>query len=297
MATFLTSQHPPLAQRRSTPHARLALVAIVLACAASPTAVHAQTARGNVVTVTARDFAFDMPAILPAGLTTFRLRDHGKEQHQLSIVRLDSGRTAKEGLQALLAVGHGVRPAWLHPVGGPNAIGPGGAAEATLVLQPGSYLAFCEVPGPDTLPHFAKGMVKGFTVTASPRAAARPVVLPTPDLTLTLSDFAFTFSRPLTRGRHTVAVTNSSPQPHMVVFHRFPPGQGLKDLLEWAEDPRGRVGPGEAVGGVTEIAPGQTVIMTGDFKPGHYGLICFTADRKDGRPHFAHGMQRELDVR
>jgi hypothetical protein len=135
-------------------------------------------------------------------------------------------------------------------------------------------------------------MAKAFTVTAPARQGA----LPPADVTLSLTDYDFTFAKPLTRGRHTVAVTNNGAQGHMVVLNRFPKGEGIKEFLDWAMDPKGKLGPGHAMGGVAEIAPGQTVNFSENFTPGHYGMICFTADAKDGKPHFLHGMQKEFDV-
>jgi hypothetical protein len=247
----------------------------------------------NIVTVVANDFAFDVPTSIPAGLTTFRLLNKGKQEHHFSVMRLDRGKTAADGLAALIKAGQGVRPAWLHPVGGPNAISPGGEALATFVLQPGNYIAFCEVPGPDPAPHFMKGMVKGFTVTPP----ARPASLPQADLSIKLTDFDFVFSKLLTRGHHVIAVTNTGTQPHMLVINRNPPGKGNKEFLDWAYDPKGKLAPGEGAGGVTEIAPGATVVMERNFKPGRYGLFCFTADAKTGKPHFMLGMQKEIVVK
>jgi hypothetical protein len=250
-------------------------------------------AKPRVVTVTAHDFTFDVPTSIPAGLTTFRLLNKGKQEHHFTIMRLDQGKTAADGLAALIKAGQGVRPAWLHPIGGPNAINPGGEAKATLVLEPGNYLAFCEVPGPDPAPHFAKGMVKGFTVTGP----SRPGTLPQADLAIKLTDFDFVFSKPLTKGHHVIAVTNTGKQSHMLVINRNPPGKGNKEFLDWAYDPKGKLAPGEAAGGVTEIAPGATVTMERNFPPGRYGLFCFTADAKTGKPHFMLGMQKEIEVK
>jgi len=247
----------------------------------------------NVVTVTSYDFAFEVPPSIPAGLTTFRLLNKGKQLHHFSLVRLDKGKTAADALAALIKAGQGVRPRWMHPVGGPNAISPGGEARATLVLPPGNYLAFCEVPGPDPAPHFMKGMVKAFTVTPSPRSEP----LPKADLAIKLTDFDFVFSRPLTKGRHVIAVTNTGAQPHMLVINRHPPGKGNKAFLDWAFDPKGKPAPGEGAGGVTEIAPGATVVMERNFQPGRYGLFCFTPDVKTGKPHFMLGMQKEITVK
>ena len=181
----------------------------------------------------------------------------------------------------------------MHAVGGPQAITPGVGGNATVMLVPGNYFAFCEIPGPDTIPHFMKGMAKAFTVTGPSRAGP----LPTADLTLSLTDFDFIFSRPLTRGHHVIAVTNNGAQNHMLVMSRFPKGQGLKEFLDWANNPNGKPAPGHTAGGVTEIPPGTTVTFSDDFPPGHYGMICFIPDSKDEQPHFVHGMQKEFEVR
>ena len=249
----------------------------------------------NVVVV-ARDFAFDLPARIPAGLTTFELRNRGSQGHHLEIVRLDSGKTASEAVATLVTVKQGVRPAWMYSIGGPNATAPGGNSNATLVLGPGNYLAFCEIPGPTATRHYMKGMVKPFTVTMPARAGK----LPAADVAMNLVDYDFVLSHPLTRGHHVLAVTNSGAQRHMVVIRRYPAdyaaGTTAKELLVWAQDPQGKPAPGALEGGITELSPGETVVMSRDFLPGRYLLICFSTDEKDGKPHFAHGMQKEIMI-
>jgi hypothetical protein len=32
------------------------------------------------------------------------------------------------------------------------------------------------------------------------------------------------------------------------------------------------------------------------FIPGQYALLCFVPDMKDGKPHFAHGMAKLIEV-
>jgi uncharacterized cupredoxin-like copper-binding protein len=250
----------------------------------------------NVVIVVAHDFAFDLPQSIPAGPTTFELRNRGTQGHHLDIVRLDSGKTASDALAALIKAGRGPRPAWLHAVGGPNAAMPGENSNASLVLGPGSYLAFCEIPGPTAMRHFMKGMVKPFTVTSSGRAGP----LPAADIAMNLVDFDFVLSQPLTRGHHVLAISNAGTQRHMVVIKRFPSdypaGTTAKALTEWALDPQGKPSPGVNEGGITEISPGATVAMSRDFRPGRYLLICFSADETDGQPHFKHGMQKEITI-
>src|SRR5688572_33313281 len=62
-------------------------------------------AGSNVVTVTANEYAFDMPTSIPAGLTTFRLVDKGKEPHHLFVMKLEQGKKASDLFAALKAMG------------------------------------------------------------------------------------------------------------------------------------------------------------------------------------------------
>ena len=291
--------HVPSARAISCIVASLAQILIASAGAAQQryaSASPASAPAANVVIVVAHDFAFDMAASIPAGLTTFELRNRGTQGHHLEIMRIDSGKTASDAVAALMKVGQGLRPAWLHAVGGPNAAAPGGNSNATLVLGPGSYLAFCEIPGPTPTRHYKKGMVKPFTATSP----GRPGQLPAADILMNLVDYDFVLSHPLTRGHHVIAVSNAGTQRHMVLFKRFasdyPAGTTAKDLTAWALDPQGRPAPGANEGGVTEISPGGSVVMSRDFPPGRYLLICFSADEKDGKPHFMHGMQKEITI-
>jgi len=196
---------------------------------ASASTAHASAA--NVVIVVAHDFAFDLAPSIPGGLTTFELRNRGAQSHHLEIVRLDSGKTASDALAALLQAARGPRPAWLHSIGGPNAATPGESSNATLVLAPGSYLAFCEIPGPTAARHYMKGMVKPFIVTAS----GRPGALPPADIALNLVDFDFVLSHPLTRGHHVLAVSNAGSQRHMVAIKRFPNDYPAGTTASYAE--------------------------------------------------------------
>ena len=45
----------------------------------------------------------------------------------------------------------------------------GGIANATVMLQPGTYLLGCWIPSDDGVPHLMKGMIRQLTVVARPR--------------------------------------------------------------------------------------------------------------------------------
>lgn len=242
------------------------------------------------VTVIAKDFAFDAPATVPAGVTTFRLDNQGKAIHHVQILKFEQGKTLNDFLAALKK--GGPPPAWAVEVGGPNAPAPGGSSVATVPLEQGSYAFVCFVDVPDHVPHIMKGMSRPFTVTAD---SAAPAAEPASDVTVTLADYGFTFSKPLTAGTHTIKVDNKGAQPHEIEIIQLDSGKTMDDLIKWAANYQGAP-PGRPVGGMTGIAPGRHGYFTVDLPAGNYGVICFYPDMKDGKPHFMHGMKQQITI-
>lgn len=250
---------------------------------------HAGHTMPNVVTVVANDFSFQAPTQIPAGLTKFVLKGQGKEIHHATIAKLEEGKTVADLMAAFKTPGP--TPSWVTFVGGPNVPDPGAEANATVDLTPGNYALICFVDTPDKVPHFAKGMVHGFTVTP----ASTNAMTPTANINLSLVDYAFNFDKPLTAGRHTIKVTNPSAQDHEIQLVRLAPGKTMADLQGWVEKMEGPP-PGSAVGGVASMKPGTTNYFEVDLSPGEYVAICFVPDNKDGKPHHAHGMARQFSV-
>lgn len=265
------------------------LLALLLGGSRSAGAQKAAVA--NVVSVVARDFAFEMPDAIPAGLTTFRLRNTGTQPHHLMFYRIDSGKQLSDVLVALDA--GGAHPRWMHPIGGPNAASPGAETEGTLVLEPGSYVAFCHVMSPDNRLHFSKGMIKSVTVTPAARAARQ---LPASDLSVTLRDYSFTFSSPPTRGWHVIAVTNRGSQAHEFILSKLAVGKTSRDFVHWMDTQEGPP-PVIPAGGTTDLPPGGTMVIRVRLTPGTYSIVCRVRDIKDGQPHDRHGMLSEFVVR
>jgi uncharacterized cupredoxin-like copper-binding protein len=245
----------------------------------------------NVVTITAKDYSFEAPDSVPAGLTTVRLVSDGKEMHHVQFVKLDSGKTVADFEKALK--NPGPPPRWAVDHGGVNPPRPGGGiAEATQQLEPGNYAIVCFVPGPDGVPHVMKGMARALTVTPSTGASAPE---PNADVTVRLADYTFEPSAPLTAGKHTIRVENDGQQSHEIVLVRLAPGKTAKDVATWVEKMQGPP-PGEPVGGVSAIPPHAHQFFTVDLTPGQYGMLCFIPDMKDGKPHVAHGMVKQITV-
>lgn len=275
---------------------RLALASLAMAAACTRPAP--RVTGPNVVTITATDYSFGMPDTLPAGLTTFRLVNRGKELHHASLVRLEDGKSVADFQAGLAAAmkSHAPPPAWIKFVGGPNAVTLGDTASATQLLEPGSYVFVCWIPSLDGVPHVMKGMVHPLAAIAGPAslpAAAEPAA----DVTIKLTDYDFQLSRPLTAGRHVVRVENPGPQAHEIVIAALSPGKTLQDFIAWeAGGEKGPLPTGEWLGGVTTLDVGGHSQFATTFRPGSYLLLCFWPDAKDGRPHILHGMAKEIRI-
>lgn len=269
---------------------RLILPALMLAaCAkteppADQTAAAAAPAAPNMVHVTATDYAFQAPDTLPSGVTTFRLMNAGKEPHHVVLIKKSMADFQKVNPAGPL-------PADLVAVGGPNAAAPGGTAEATLDLTPGSYTMVCFIPAPDGKMHLMKGMARALEVTAGTSTAVMPVA----DITIKLTDYAFDISGPMTAGRHVIRVEDAGPQMHELIFVKLAPGKTVQQMAAWLEKPQGPP-PGALVNGASPMTAGMVNTTTVDLVAGDYGLICFLPDSKDGKPHIAHGMIKQITV-
>jgi len=244
----------------------------------------------RTVVVTTTDYNFAMPDTIAAGQVAFRIENRGHEAHHLTLVRLDQGHSLADLLAAFRA--GGPPPTWAVFVGGPNAVDPGGTSLSTTVnLQSGNYAAICIIPSADGVPHLMKGMSKAVTV----KGTARTPALAAPD-TITLTDYAYTFSRALTPGTHRVVVRNTGTQPHELAIARPAPGKHAADVAQWTEHMQGPP-PGHFLGGVSPLAPGQNNVLTLTLDRGSYAFLCFVPDAKDGKPHVAHGMMKDVTIR
>lgn len=249
----------------------------------------------NVVTVRASDFAYTLPAEIPAGFTTFNLVNDGPNLHHMVVARLDSGKTFEDAKAAFTKPG---MPAWVVPVGGPNAPDPSAQSNATLDLQPGDYVVLCLVDIPGGVPHLAKGMISPLKVVAATGPAAPA---PTADVAITLADYSFTLSKPLTAGKHTISVTAAPGQPHELELIKFAPGKTMADFgkdmeLMMTGKPMPAPLSVSAIGGTGPAGPGITQYFTVDLTPGDYAFLCFVPDAKDGKMHLDHGMVQMFTI-
>lgn len=234
---------------------------------------------GNVVDIAEGDYYITAPDSIPAGLTTLRLRTVS-DGHGAWLVRLPAGKTLADWIAATKE--HDIAT-WAEHLAGPGFPGAGRTANATYLLSPGNYLIVCFVRGSDGVAHTKKGMFHAVLVTPS----SATVSLPAPELTVTLTEYKFAFSNPLTTGPHLVRVVNAGTTWHEFRLSRVLPGHTMEEAIKW--DPSsGKPRLDEDYGGLTTLPAGTSALTTLDLPPGEYVIFCV--------PEFEHGMFLPLTI-
>jgi hypothetical protein len=126
----------------------------------------AVAAPASTATVTMEENKFDLPAVLPAGRITLKIRNIDTDLHLTYLARLGRKVSLAQLTQAL-TLPEAKQPAWLHsaaPTGAAGILSHGQDMWWTLSLTPGHYAVICPLPGPDGKPHFLMGMLKLFDV-------------------------------------------------------------------------------------------------------------------------------------
>ncbi len=269
---------------------------------AAPEAAAEASSEAQVVEVIARDFAFDAPDEIPSGWTTFRMTNAGEQEHFLYIYRLPENKTYQQLLEEAIVpfgrvweqydsgeidraeaeAGLGSEIAgWffteLEPSGGPALTEPGETSQATVRLEPGTYVIECYVKTPEGEWHTELGMQRELTVTADSTGALPPEA----DAELTLSNYQITTSGELTAGTRTVAVhVEENPEGfmlHDVNLFRLEEGTELQEIVAWMDwmDLEGfrAPAPGYSLGGVEHMGAGRTGYMTVELEPGNYAWV------------------------
>ena len=247
---------------------------------------------GNVVDVTAREFWFEAPDTIPAGMTTFRLNQRGlvhrrhlaggaardsgaatpdddtRGFHMLWIVRLDSGKTPADLYDA--ARSREPTP-WADNLGGPGFAPPPGSSNATLDLAPGNYVLTCFVGSAREdrkRYHLLNGMFRPLTVVAGPRRTT----VPEPEVIVTINaDLSIGFSKPISAGVQRLRVDNASARAYEFQIRRITPGKTMAEAMAWRlATSRGTPRPFAPYGGLSDVPAGGSLTTTISFGPGDY---------------------------
>jgi uncharacterized cupredoxin-like copper-binding protein len=122
------------------------------------------------VSVGLADFAFDIPASLPAGTTTFDVVNNGLQPHEMALFQAAEGATYQDVIDIILAEPDPEAPP---PEGPPPfafaglmaVLSDGESGFTTIDLSAGTYALLCFVTDPDSgAPHAALGMAQELTV-------------------------------------------------------------------------------------------------------------------------------------
>lgn len=184
------------------------------------------------VTVTARDYSFEIPPEVEGGVVRVTLQNSGKKKHEAVIVA--AGPTpidrVKQDLTAVVAGDGTPTPDYLRFQGGVSLV-PGGTSEMSfLTLPPGDYVMVCTLTDADSLTdpagpppkeeelrfHYDLGMATQFTVKKTNNAA-----MPSTDATVLARDWAFE-APALTPGFKVLTFRNEGRQDHSLAVAEFP---------------------------------------------------------------------------
>jgi uncharacterized cupredoxin-like copper-binding protein len=255
----------------------------------TPTTGAADDAGGPTkVDVTAKDYAFDLPASIKGGVVQLAFTNAGKEPHFAGFSKIDEGKTFEDAKAALTAP-EGQAPAGPPPfedIGGIATADPGVGTTATFALEAGSYAVYCQIPAPDGVSHAAKGMVSELTVTEGGAAGEVPDAVST----VTAQDFALSAPSGLTAGPNVVAITNQGKQLHEINLVEVADGKTIQDVVAWFGSPAGPP-PMRSLSGVA-VKVGEEGTAKFDLEADKtYALVCAIPDvLGDFAPHMTKGM-------
>jgi len=260
----------------------------------------------GVVDVIARGLTLDAPDEIPSGWTTFRFSNESEMIHFAVVQRLPDGQgiesqqtevapVFQDGMD-LLRAGEtdaalerfGDLPAWVADIvflGGPGLTSPGRTSQATVLLEPGTYLLECYVKSGGVFHSFNPdpsiyGMVHEFRVTEEISEAAEPSATLQIDIS---AEGGIEVEGDLAPGEYTVAVrfvdqtVHENFVGHDVHLVRVADDQDLVELERWMDwsQPMGFQTPAPALflGGSNEMPAGTTGFFTVTLEPGNYAWI------------------------
>ena len=256
----------------------------------------------GTVDIIARDYAFEMPARIKSGWTTFRLFNAGMAPHFALISRLPEGKATSDyraeivpafsaAMKAVVedkgdrARAYGILgemiPPWFGEVrqmGGPGFIEPGGLAITTARLDPGNYVVECYIKADDGRFHVELGMLNALVVTDADSGADEPLA----DARITLSNGKIEIAGVISRGRQIVAVDfDEHPDVGLgndVHLVRLEQDGDLDAAIRWVDwmnlDGLTHDTPARFLGGTEEMPVGSTAYLTIELEPGNYAWIA-----------------------
>ena len=247
-----------------------------------------EAVQATAVSLTAKDYSFDLPATFKGGLTRFSYDNAGKEPHFAAFAKIADGKTLADVKAALTAPPSATPPAGPPPFEDVAAFAtgnPGVKGAMTVNMPAGKYALYCLIASPDGTPHIAKGMIQEVNVTAGTDGA-----LPTPASTMKAVDFGFDSVPALKAGANVVKIRNEGKQLHEINLVELDDGKTVKDLVGWLKQESGPP-PAKFLTGAA-VKPGLEADAEFDVESGKtYAFVCAIPDfLGDFAPYATKGM-------
>lgn len=278
-----------------------ATVAAAMAFAGSVAPASAHVGYSHEVDITAVEpltYTIDTHGALAAGIDHIRFENRGDDMHQAQLFRLSQGVSFAQWQTDL----HGANPNQAlfvdaAPVGGANPVLPHGRQDVWDLLQGGTYVVACFVPGPNGVPHIFLGMYKAFRVqgTAPEWAVDDDQEGGQADFAIQAHDLTYTMPPVLADGTRIRFQDTDAADVHEVNFGRLLPGKTVADAKAWfvassANAATAGPPPFTVEGGHGAVLPGHGGWFKIQAPPGRYIAFCLVPDDQTGMPHAAMGM-------
>jgi hypothetical protein len=192
----------------------------------------------NALTITERDYAFDVEGEATAGTLTIDVTNNGKELHELAMARLVDGKSLDDARSALESAdpededslkGIIEEEAVIDELGGVQLPGTSYAITGSGI-EAGDYVLMCFIPNAEGKPHFSLGMLTGFTIGEGEGGEASDA-----DVTYTASDDGLDGPETVDAGETTIEVVNDTSVNREISLIKVKDGKTMDDVGMWFE--------------------------------------------------------------
>jgi hypothetical protein len=275
-----------------------------------------ETSGPKKVTVTGKEYSFDLPSTITGGFVDLEFKNEGKLTHEAAFIKVTSDVPEEQFIKDLKAASGeegGPIANYLKPYAGPAEPKAGETQTVKQALPGGDYYVVCtltdldsveggeeaEPTGPPLPQHFELGMLKKVTVDGP-----EEVELPDSDVVVAAKEYSFDITG-LKAGKNEILFRNDGPKEiHMAAALEFPEGVDEAAAAKAIEaftasegpPPAGTPEPEDAgFAGVFDVGGGSVFEL--DAKSGRvYAFVCFIQDRAGGPPHATKGMSKLVKV-
>lgn len=249
----------------------LAAIAAAVSAPALAQRARPRPADLGLVRLVARDYSFETPLRLPAGIVRLRLVNRGSEPHYASFYRLGAGKTARDFFA--WRASRTRTPEWLTLRSGPAPVMPGDSSDLTVQLPAGHYIIICGYPGSEGTQHADRGMFRVVDAVPMRGGAGTLRRFPVAARTLRLRDSVFSLDQPVPAGWRAIAIENRGSTSEQVLIVRLPNGVSVDDEKRWFDEGFRTRRPGVPSGGALLVEPRERYVVTRNFAPGRYAVM------------------------